>query len=275
MEKHTDLFQATKGQKFAMRVFLCMMAIFWLLPVYSLIMNSLKGGGIDNYIHVVTNPVNDVPFYLYFVNSFSVAFGSSSLVVIIGTLAGFAFSKIHFTGKNIFFSGIMMCMAVSTPIVYVPFFYILKTLHLYNTYWAVILPEVTMTLPFAVLMMRNYFDSFPSELLESAYIDGASMWQVFTRIYFPLAKPALINLGVLQVMWSFQDFLIPLMFLTKKTLFTATVAINVFKGVYGLTGRNLGYYNAALVIISIPAIITFAFAQKYIVSGITSGALKE
>lgn len=90
-----------------------------------------------------------------------------------------------------------------------------------------------------------------------------------------MAKPAIINLAVLQIMWSFQDFLFPLMFLTKDKAYTTTVAVNAFKGAYGMTPQNLGRYNAALVLISIPSILIFTFAQKFIVNGITSGAVKE
>ena len=258
-----------------MRSFLCAMAILWLLPVVSLILNSLKVSGLENYAFVILHPVNNVPYYRYFLNSFIVALGSSSLVVLIGALAGFAFSKINFSGKRIIFSAIVVCLAVSLPVIYVPLFFILKTLHFYNTYLAVIIPELILTLPFAVIMMRGYFDGFPVELMESSLLDGAGMGQSFFMIFFPLSQPALINLGVLQVMWSFQDFFAPLMFLTRNSLFTATVAVNVFRGVYGIAGRDLGRYNAALVLLGVPAIALFAVFQKYIVTGITSGALKE
>ena len=84
-----------------------------------------------------------------------------------------------------------------------------------------------------------------------------------------------MNLGVLQIMWSFQDFFSQMLFLTRKSLFTATVAVNVFRGVYGITGADLGHYNAALVLIGVPAIAIFAVFQRYVVNGITSGSLKE
>jgi raffinose/stachyose/melibiose transport system permease protein len=275
MSNPNDLFITTRVQRVAMRAFLCLVAVLWLLPVVSLVQNSLKVNGLQNYGFVISHPVNGVAFYRYFINSFIVALGSSFLVVLIGTLSGFAFSKINFIGKRLLFSVVIMCLAVSVPVIYVPLFYILKTLRLYNTYLAVIIPEVLLTLPFAVLMMRGYFDGFPAELMESSFLDGAGMGRIFASIYVPLAQPALINLGVLQVMWSFQDFFIPLMFLTRNTLFTATVAVNVFRGVYGIAGRDLGRYNAALVLIGVPAIVIFAIFQRYIVSGITSGALKE
>lgn len=270
-----DLFKATKIEKWIIKLFIIALALLWVFPMYSVITNSLKVEGIGNYIYVLTNEINKVPFIYYFLNSFIIAIGSSLLVLIVSTLAGFAFSKIEFKFKKIIYNGVIMCLAVSGPIILIPLFYILKNLGLYNTHLAVILPEVVMTIPFGVLLMRNYFDSLPSTLIESSHMDGANMWQVFLYIYCPLAKPAMINLGVLQVMWSLQDFLFPLMFLTDSKKFTATVAVNSFKGVFGVTGANLGRYNAALVLIGIPSIIIFAFVQKYIVNGITSGAIKD
>lgn len=275
MGNQHDLFMTSKGEKNFIKGFLIILAVIWLLPAYSVISKSLEVGGLDNYKYVLTNNVNSVPFIYYFKNSILVAIGSSFLLVFTSALAGFAFSKINFTGSRLIYNAVLMCLAVSGPIILVPFMYILKNLGLYNTLWAVILPEVTMSLPFGVLMMRNYYDNLPGTLMEASYIDGANIWQVFMKIYFPLGKPAIINLSVLQIMWSFQDFLMPLMYLTKGTLFTATVAVNSFKGAYGMAGQSLGRYNAALVLIAVPAILIFVFAQKYIVGGITSGAIKD
>lgn len=208
-------------------------------------------------------------------NSAINAVGASLLLVLICSFAGFAFSKIEFTGGKWIYSMVVMCLAISGPILIIPLFYIYKTAHLYNTHLAVILSECLITIPFGVLMMKNFFDGLPGELMESANVDGANIVQTYFKIYLPLAKPAVINLVVLQLMWSFQDFLFPLMFLTRDQAYTTTVAVNAFKGAYGMSAQSLGRYNAALVLISIPTILIFVFAQKYIVNGVTSGAVKE
>lgn len=273
--KNTDLFLATSREKLFMKLFLMLLALMWLLPIYSVVTNSLKVGGVSNYTYVIQNPINGIPFSRFFFNSFIIAIGSSSLVMLLGGLAGFAFSKINFLGKKVIYNAILMCLAISGPVILVPYFFILKTIGLYNTYWAVILPEVTLTIPFAVLMMKNYFDELPITLMESSFLDGATYFETFIYIFLPLAKPALINLGLLQVMWSFQDFFMPLMFTTDNKLYTATVAVNSFKGAFGLVGQNLGRYNAALVLVGLPAIFIFVFSQKFIVNGIMSGAIKD
>lgn len=274
-EMEQDLFSISKGNKAAMVLFLIVMVFIWAIPIYSLLKDSLKVNGFQNYIYVLTNKVNGVSFYKYFVNSIINAVCASVLLVFICSLSGFAFSKINFTGSKLIFNMVIMCLAISGPILIIPLFYIYKTAHLYNSHVAVFLSETLITIPFGVLMMKNFFDGLPGELMESANVDGASIKKTFFAIYFPLAKPAVINLAVLQIMWSFQDFLFPLMFLTQDNKYTTTVAVNAFKGAYGMSAQNLGRYNAALVLISVPTIILFIFAQKYIVNGVTSGAVKE
>ena len=271
-ELEQDLFSISKANRRVMVGFLIIMLALWCIPIYSLLKDSLKVHGIENYWYVLTNQVNGVPFYQYFINSIINAVCASALLVLICSFAGFAFSKIEFAGRKLIYNFVLMCLAISGPI---PLFYIFKTAHLYNTHMAIILSECLITIPFGVLMMKNFFDGLPMELMESANVDGASIQRCFFNIYLPLAKPAIINLAVLQIMWSFQDFLFPLMFLTKDSAYTTTVAVNAFKGAYGMTPQNLGRYNAALVLISIPSILIFVFAQKFIVNGITSGAVKE
>ena len=251
-----DLFVISQRQRRLMLALLVALAMVWLLPLYSLLTASLVGGGLSNYTYVLANPVNGMPFWRYFANSALIGGCAAALVVAVSAMAGFAFSKIEFAGREWVFN-------------------VLKSLHLYNTYLAVILPQVTLTLPFGVLLMKNYFDALPTSLMESASIDGANPWQIFHDIYLPMARPALINLGVLQLMWSFQDFFLPLVFLTDKTLYPATIAISVFKGMFGAVGSELGYFNAALVIIGLPSVVIFIVAERFISRGITAGALKE
>ncbi|MDR2938989.1 MAG: carbohydrate ABC transporter permease [Clostridiales bacterium] len=270
-----DLFKITKANRLVMIIFLIFMLALWVMPVYSLIKDSLKVGGFQNYVFVLSERINDVPFYRYFINSVFNAVIASSLLIIVCATAGFAFSKIDFLGKKVIFNVVVICLAISGPILIIPLFYIYRTLGIYNTPFAVILSETLITIPFGVLMMRSLFNNLPNELMESASVDGAGTFRTFVSIYLPLAKPAIINLAVLQIMWSFQDFLFPTMFLTDENLYTTTVAVNTFKGAYGMTAQNLGRYNAALILISIPTIVLFVFAQKYIVNGITSGAVKE
>ena len=114
-------------------------------------------------------------------NSAINAVGASLLLVLICSFAGFAFSKIEFTGGKWIYSMVVMCLAISGPILIIPLFYIYKTAHLYNTHLAVILSECLITIPFGVLMMKNFFDGLPGELMESANVDGANIVQTYLK----------------------------------------------------------------------------------------------
>lgn len=249
-------------------------ALVWLFPFYTAISNSLKVNGIRNYIDLFTSDLNGISLLATFRNSALIAIGSTLILLAVASLAAFAFSKLHFFAKETIYISVLLCLAVPGVVILIPFYYIFKNIGLYNTLWSVIFSEAVLTLPFAVLMLRNYYDNLPLELMESASIDGATKLQMFTQIYLPLATPALINLGVLSVMWSFQDFLLPLMFLTDKSVLTATVAVNTLKGLFGFTSADYGKFNAALVVLGMPATIIFLVARKYITNGITTGAVK-
>ncbi len=274
-EISTDFFSVSKVERFIMFSFLVLLTLIWSVPIYTVIKDSLKVNGVANFSYVWNNTINGVPFYRYFINSGFNAMGSSTLVVLVAACSGYAFSKIPFTGRKLIFNVVLMFMAISAPVLIVPFFFILKETGFYNSNIGIFICEAIITIPFGTLMMKNFFDGLPKELMDSANIDGANVIQVFTRIYLPLARPAVINLGVLQIMWSLQDFLFPLMFLTSDENYTATVAVNTFQGAYGMSPQDLGRYNAALILIAIPAIAIFLIAQKYIINGVTSGSVKE
>lgn len=256
-------------------IILLIMAVIWLVPVYSAIERSLVFNGFQNYVALFTEPIAGITIYQTYINSFINAIGHAFFVLTISSLSGFAFSKLSFTGKNTIYYMVIICLAVPGTAVIVPLFHTLRTLDLLNTYWAVILPEAALTLPFGVLLMRNFYDHLPNEYMEAAKIDGANVFQVFYKIYLPLARAPLINLGVLAVMWSIQDFLLPLMFITKREMTTAAMAVQSFREYLSFTPDNIGKYNASLVLLAIPALILILFGQRYITQGLTSGGIKE
>ncbi|MBP7960635.1 MAG: carbohydrate ABC transporter permease [Caldilineaceae bacterium] len=264
-----------KTDSLIMGAFLLIFAALWLVPVYSAVNRSLVFNGWQNYVSLFSDPIGGVTIYRTYLNSAVNALGHASFVLTISALSGFAFSKLSFSGKNLIYYMVIICLAVPGTAIIVPLFHTLKTFGFLNTYWAVILPETALTLPFGVLLMRNYYDGLPNEYLEASTIDGATMFQVFYKIYLPLSRSALINLGVLAVMWSFQDFLLPLMFLTKSSMSTAAVAVQSFKEYLSFTPDNIGKYNASLVLLAVPALLLLIFGQRFITQGLTSGGIKE
>jgi raffinose/stachyose/melibiose transport system permease protein len=182
---------------------------------------------------------------------------------------------LDFFGKDFIYYAIVVCLSVPAVVVLVPLFYTLKQAGLLNSYLGVALTEAALTLPFGILMLRNYSDNIPREFSEAATMDGAGNWELFIYVYLPLARPALINLATLAALWSFQDFLLPAVFNTNAHLTTAAVATQLFRGYQGFTALNLGRYNASLVLLALPALVLLIFGQRFIVSGLTSGGIKS
>ncbi|MCP4406045.1 MAG: carbohydrate ABC transporter permease [bacterium] len=270
-----DIFSVEKKDKRIMRIMLFAAAILWIFPAYSAISRSLLFAGLDNYRAVFTDKIAGTTIYRTLFNSFLVASIHSVIVVSVASISGYAFSKMKFWGRKPLYIMTISLMAVPVTVIIAPLFYSLSHMKLINTYAAIFLPEAALTLPFSVLMMRNFFDSLPDELMESGFIDGANHFKIFSYIYLPLALPALLNLAVLAFMWSFKDYLNPALFTSNPKIMTATLAISRFQDSLGGTPRNVGRYFAALVVISIPIIIVFSYLQKFMRSGILSGSVKE
>ena len=264
-----------KVDSFILGTILLIMAALWLVPIYSALNRSLVFNGLQNYLSLFTEPIGGVTIYRTYSNSAVNAVGHAFFVLTISSLSGFAFSKLSFAGKNLIYYLVIICLAVPGTDIIVPLFQTLRTLNILNTYLAVILPEAALTLPFGVLLMRNYYDNLPNEYMEAATIDGANLFQAFYKIYLPLSRSALISLGALAVMWSFNDFLLPLMFLTKPDMTTAAMAVQSFREYLSFTPDNIGKYNASLVLLGLPALLLVIFGQRYITQGLTAGGIKE
>ena len=272
--KKVDIYRVGFREKRMMQIILIFSSFIWLFPAFSAIKQSLLFNGVGNYISVFTTKIAGVTVFSTLANSFFVALIHSIIVVSIAAISGYAFSKMHFIGKKLIYVLVISFMSVPITVMIAPLFFTLTKMNIINTRAAIFLPEAALTLPFSVLMMRNFFDSLPNELMESAYMDGAGDFRIFTRIYLPLSTPAVLNLSVLAFMWSFKDYLTPALFTSNPKLMTATLAVSRFKDSLGGTPDNLGRYYAAMVVIAVPIIILFSFFQKFMRSGITAGSIK-
>jgi len=253
---------------------LWVMALIWMFPIISALSKSLKFEGFNNYVNVLTKEIGGVYFIQAIFNSFVVALIAIVLTCAVSALSGFCFSKINFVFKNVIFFSTLCLLAMPGVTILVPLFFTLKKIGLYNTHFSVALPQVALTLPFGVLMLRNSFNSIPNEYMDSGSIDGANIFQIFSRIYLPLCKPALISLAILQFVWSFQDFLLPMFLLTKISLIMATVLINTFNRTKSPSPRDFGAFSAGLVLLAVPVLITFIIFNRYIKRGIIAGSIK-
>ena len=250
-------------------------AALWLFPLVTMVRESVEAGGFGNYLTVLTNTYNGVNLIRAFGNSLVIAAITTVLTCGIGALAAYAFSKITFPLRETLYHLSLLLLAVPAVAIIVPVYWITGNLGLFNSPIGVALPEVVLTLPFAVLMLRNYADGIPDELVEAALLDGAGHRKIFRHVFVPLARPALINLGALCVVWSVQDFIFPSMLLNSSNATTAAQAVQTIKAAFGPTPIQTSQYFAALTLLAVPAIVIVVFGLKYITQGITAGGVKE
>ncbi|MHB1275655.1 MAG: carbohydrate ABC transporter permease [Candidatus Humimicrobiaceae bacterium] len=210
-------------------------------------------------------------FLFYFGNSFLLTFVSTFIGILFACLAGYSFSKMKFKGdKNLFILTVSL-MAIPAMIVIVPLFSLMVNIHLINNYLSAIIIYMAFIMPFSILFITNFFKSIPNELVESARIDGCSDIKILFKIFIPIAKAPILTILIVDALWVWNDLLIALIFLQSEKMKTLTVAIAQ------LSGRNVNnppIVFASLVISAMPILISYLFAQRSFISGVTSGALK-
>jgi len=222
----------------------------------------------DNY----KNLLNDVPIFRYFMNSLFVASAAALGQVLLCTMAGYAFARMNFKYRDILFLIVLITMMVPPQVNIIPLFFMMRELHMINTYWALILPA--MFGGFGIFMMRQYFLTFPKELEDAAKIDGCNYFQSFTKIVLPLAVPMLVTLGIFTFVSTWNSFMWPLIVTNTENLRTLPVGLAVYKGSF----RELtqwGELLACATICSLPVIGIFIAGKKYFINDILLGGVKE
>ena len=208
-------------------------------------------------------------FGVYLWNSVFITVVATLITLLINSMAAFALSKYNFTGQKTVFVAIIATLMIPPTIILVPAFLVISELNLLNNLWGVILPAVAT--PTGVFLLRQYMLTIPDELIEAARMDNASAWRIYWKIILPLSAPALAVLAIFSFMWRWNDFLWPLIVLSKSEKFTLQLALNSFQGELNTQWH---YLLAMTVITLIPISLVFAFLQKYIATGIASAGVK-
>jgi alpha-1,4-digalacturonate transport system permease protein len=208
-------------------------------------------------------------FGSYLWNSVFITVVATILTLLFNSMAAFALSKYQFTGQKTVFVLIIATLMIPPTIILVPAFLVISELNLLNNLWGVILPAVAT--PTGVFLLRQYMLTIPDELLEAARMDNASEWRIYWKIILPLAAPAMAVLAIFSFMWRWNDFLWPLIVLSKSENFTLQLALNAFQGELNTQWH---YLLAMTVITLIPITLVFTFLQKYITTGIASAGVK-
>jgi raffinose/stachyose/melibiose transport system permease protein len=207
----------------------------------------------------------------YFLNSVIVAFPRVIVIIILASLAGYAFGKLKFPGKNGLFYFFLIGLMVPIQAMIIPLYYNIQNMGMINTYWAMIIPNFGLSMPFAIFMMRAFFKDLPDELMESAKIDGCNEFQTFFHVFLPLMVPAITSLFVFEFMWAWNDFLLPLLFVYDDSLRTLPLGLMYFFGEYT---ADQSLIASGVSISIIPIIVVYIIFQRKFIEGITAGSVK-
>ena len=205
---------------------LILCGVIWLYPIGVALVKSFHLNGFDNYKYVLT--YEKISYFRVVGNSMFIAITTAVAVTLITTLAAFAFSKMDFVGKKIIYGMILACLAVPVAAVTSPLFAAIKSLGFLDKHVGVIMPLIAFNAPMMLLMIKNYFDTIPDELLESARMDGASMMRIWYEFMIPLCVPIIANVLVLTFIYSWNDYLVPLLVLREQDNYTVTLAAQYF-----------------------------------------------
>lgn len=260
-------------------------AIIWAMPFVWMLSTSLKYAGdvmtvdvewlprritFDNYRKMFT----DFPVARWFLNSVIVSAVSTGLNIVFGAMAGYALARLRFPGRDALFMLFVASLMVPTEVTVVPLLLAIIKVGWWNTYPALIAQPLTYV--YSVYIFRQFFLNFPRDLEDAAKLDGASHFQIFWHIAFPLARAPLIAAIVIVFTFNWNNFLWPLLAVSDESMKTLPVGIAAFAPVIGtrtqLEGFALGM--AGISVLSVPSLLLFFFLQRYFIQGLSSGAVR-
>jgi raffinose/stachyose/melibiose transport system permease protein len=210
-------------------------------------------------------------FGAYFLNSVIVVVPVVAASLVLCTLAGYAFAYLPVPGRGVLLALLLLGMIVPLEGLIIPMYYNLRGVGLLNTYWALILPQVALSIPFGTYLMWITFQGLPEELVDAAVVDGAPRSVVLWRILVPMAKPTLGALTVFFFIWTWNEFLIPLVLITDDALRTLPVGLAFFQGRYT---ANVPVLAAGATIVAAPLVIVYLLFQRQFIRGLVTGAVK-
>ncbi len=206
-------------------------------------------------------------------NSIIITGTSVALVLFIASLAAYAFARLDFILKEVFFFTLLTGLMLQTAALMIPLYQVNVALHLLNTHFAMIGPYVALGLPFAVLILRGFFEALPHELEDAAVIDGASRFRIYWSVMLPLTVPALITVGIFLGLASWNDFLLPMLFTSTENMRTLPLGLLTFNQDNVVLRQEHRF--ALIVMMTLPVVVLFLIMQRQFIQGLTAGAVKE
>ncbi|GHA39224.1 ABC transporter permease [Devosia pacifica] len=271
----------SKSSRLLQNIILVVFALYALTPVYLVFLASVRSEA-DLFSSPLTLswPVNltnfgrvwtDAGFGTYFLNSVITAVSVTVLVLLTAPLAGFAFAKMRFAGREVLFGLFLAGLVVPAPSIIVALYGNLQGMGMIDTRWGVILPQAALLMPFSVFMMRTVMQDVPNELIEASLMDGAGFFHLFMTVVLPVVRPGLMSLVLIVFLFAWQEYLLPLVVLQTDNLKPLTVGAASLQGRYGV---DYGGIAAAGLIAFAPLVVLFLAMQRSFVRGLTAGAVK-
>jgi raffinose/stachyose/melibiose transport system permease protein len=263
-----------RGEKSANYLVLIVFALFAITPILTILQAAFassdtgESSGFGNF----ADAWEIGHFGTYLRMSLTVSVFVVVVSVFLSILSGFAFGVMRFRGSGPLFYLFLLGIMMPSEAIVVPLYFDLRSLGLTDTFWAVALPQVAQSVAFGTFWMRAYFRSSSRSLVEAARLDGAGHWRTLWQVLVPPARPALVTLIVLVFMWTWNEFLIPLVMVTSESLRTAPLGLAFFSGQY-TSGFTL--LAAGAVIVGTPVVLVYAFLQRHFIAGMLEGAVRE
>ncbi|RYV51515.1 carbohydrate ABC transporter permease [Pengzhenrongella frigida] len=257
-------------------------ALFAGFPVFWMLVSSFKSNSeifeyppriitenfsFDAYATILGDPVK----VRFFINSYVVSLSVTMLTLIVAILAAYAFSRYEFRFKNPLNMIIVSVQAVPPITLLIPYFGLMVTLRLYNTYWALILTYMVFTLPYAIIMMTGYFNTLPKELDEAVKLDGGNAITALWRVLVPISIPGIVSIGIYTFMIAWNEYLFALTLTRTEDMRTVPIGIQLLMGQHSYEWNEM---MAMSILGCIPVLLLFLFFQRYFIGGLTGGSVK-
>ncbi len=276
------MFQKTTAYKIFIVISALVIGLFVFFPLLWLINTALKPSEKTFTLYFFTGELtlkniwgilSNRTIMRYLLNSLFVSFCSSFLATLVSSFAAYSFSKFRYRGRKLIMGAFLMSQAFPQAILLLSIYLLMQKMGLLGSYWSLLISYVVFTLPVGTWTLKSYFDALPNSLIESAKVDGAKNLTIMTRIIFPMAVPGMISIAIYGFVWSWNDLLYSMTLVTDPA--RRTLAPGLVMTYLGEASTNWSAMMSASIVAAVPVTIIFVFLQRYFISGLTSGAVKE
>lgn len=273
--------RAVRPARIVLHVILALAGIIFVVPFIWMLLTSFKGLEqlLQAPLSIIPDPWvpanwadawNALPFGRAYLNSIYITVLIVAGTILTSSMAAYGFARIPFRGSNVLFWVFLSMQMVPKQVTLVPFYFLMAQIGWIDSHLSLIVPAIMIN-PFAVFLARQFILSVPKELEEAALVDGASRWRIYWKIILPAIRPGLGAIGIIAALDAWNNFLLPLVLLNSRELFTVPLLLSQFQGQYG--GMNYGIIMAATALSTVPMLIAFVIGQKQIIASLATSGL--